>query len=1175
MAVRPSFLDIVRERVVLLDGAMGTSIHRYSLDLQRDWLGLENCSEILIQTRPDIIQEIHESFLAAGSDAVETNTFGANRIVLAEFGIADKTFELNKRAAEIARKACQKYETPDRPRFVVGSIGPGTKLLTLGQVTWEVMEESYFEQVRGLIAGGVDALLIETAQDLLQIKCAINAATRAMNQAGVKLPLMVQVSMDNNAGQSMLLGSDSSAVVAAILPFDQVDCVGLNCATGPTELTEHVKYFSENWPRLISVLPNAGMPLMVDGRAHFPLTPADFAKGVQRFVEEFGVNIVGGCCGTTPEHIKAVREAIGFRKPKARQVTVKPQISSLISAVDARQETSYLIIAERTNTNGSRVFKRLLQAEDWDGLVSMARDELRDGSHLVDLCVDFVGRDGVHDMHEVAKRFVNALPVPLMLDSTDPKVMETGLKLAGGRCILNSMNLEDGEERVAVICNLAKKYGAAVVAGTIDEDKQNAMARTADRKLAIAQRIRDLAVNKYGMQDADLFFDPLVLPISTGIEEDRRNALETIEGIRRITQQLPDCHTLIGLSNVSFGLKPAARIVLNSAFLNECLAAGLSGAIAHASKILPKNRIPENQWNAALDLIYDRRRDGFDPLTHFVSLFPDDAAAATAAAAPAENLPIEEVLKRHIIDGEKRDLAAHLDEARKTHKPLDIVNDILLEGMKVVGELFGSGQMQLPFVLQSAETMKAAVAHLQPFMEKVEGSVKGKIVLATVKGDVHDIGKNLVDIILTNNGYTVVNLGIKQPIQEILKAAREHHADAIGMSGLLVKSVAVMKENLAEMNTQGVAMPVLLGGAALTRDYAEETLADLYQGSVLYCKDAFDGLRVMDAIAHRHLDGVVTAQRERVEKRRRLRESAVRPQSRDAAEITPIAKDNPVPVPPFWGRRVITDLSARHIFPFVNENALFRGQWGYKQGKLSNEEFARSLEEKARPVFAELQRRAIEEGFLEPKVIYGYFPVQAQGNDLIVYHVEEFQQCTCHSGAPACLQPKGKPRQRLRFTFPRQDGRRRLCISDFFRSVDSGQYDVLGVQLVTMGPKPTALAEKLRADNKYQEYLYLHGLSVESAEALAEFWHKRMRQELGFGSEDAPTIRELFQQHYRGSRYSFGYPACPNLEDRALIVELLHPQDLGVTLSENYMLIPEQSTDALVVHHPQAKYFDI
>ncbi len=960
--MRLPFLELVKQRVVILDGAMGANIQTRPLHIDRDWLGQENISEVLNFSRPDIIQEIHEAFLEVGCDAIETNTFGANKIVMAEAEMADRVFENNKVAAEIARRACNKFEMTDRPKYVVGSIGPGTKGLTLQDTTWEIMEDSYAEQVRGLIAGGADLLLIETQQDLLVIKCTIAAANRAMREAGVRLPIMVQASFDLNNGQNMLTGSDPSALVATFLPYGEVDCLGLNCAFGPYELTETMRYIAGNWPRLVSALPNAGQPIIIDGKAHFPMTPPDFTKGVMRFVEEFGANIVGGCCGTMPEHLKMLVEAVGTRPPKNRNVVAKPQVSSLYGAEEIRQDSSYFIVAERTNTNGSRQFKRLLQSDDWDGLVSMARDEVREGSHSLDVCVDFVGRDGIRDMQQVISRYARQVKpgVPFMLDSTNPDVIEAGLKLAGGRCIINSMNLEDGEERVAHICALAKKYGAAVVAGTIDEDKLNAMARTAERKISIAKRIRDLAVNKYGLRDEDLMFDPLVLPVSTGIEEDRRNALETIEGTRRISKELPNCHTVVGLSNVSFGLKPTARVVLNSAFLHELREAGLTGAIVHASKILPKNRIPEEQWNAALDLIYDRRKEGFDPLTHFIGFFPDDGAVATTKsknADPYEGLAIEEKLKRHIIDGEKRDLITHLTEAMKIYSPLQIINDILLEGMKVVGELFGSGQMQLPFVLQSAETMKASVAHLEPFMEKVEGQTKGKIVLATVKGDVHDIGKNLVDIILTNNGYTVYNLGIKQPVQDILKAWREKRADAIGMSGLLVKSVAVMRENLDELNSQGVNVPVLLGGAALTRDYAEDDLASLYRGPLLYCKDAFDGLHMMDRIAGGQIEQVRVEQRERTAKRKEQRANAVKPKSTEAADVKPPAKDNPVPLPPFWGRRVVADLSPRLIFPFINEIALFRGQWGFSQGKLSKEEFEKTTEEKARPVFDALQAR--------------------------------------------------------------------------------------------------------------------------------------------------------------------------------------------------------------------------
>ena len=1161
---------------------MGSNLQLRTFDIKRDWMNQENMSEVLNFTRPEVIQEIHEAFLAVGCDAVETNTFGGNKIVMAEADMADRVFENNKLAAEIARRACDKFETPDRPRYVVGAIGGGTKLISIGMTTWDVMLDSYAEQIRGLMAGGVDVLLFETQQDILCIKCIINAANLVFAEVNRRVPIMVQASFDQG-GTSMLTGSDPSALVAAIEPYREVDVLGVNCALGPNELSETVRQICEEWPRLVSALPNAGLPVMIDGKQSYPMTPPDFTRGVMRFIEEFGVNIVGGCCGTMPEHLKMLCDAIGpNRAPRPRHVKYRPQVSSLYSAVDVRQDNSYFIVAERTNTNGSRQFKRLLQEEDFDGLVSMARDEVRDGSHCLDVCVDFVGRDGVRDMHEVIRRYASQIKpgVPFMLDSTNPAVMEAGLKLAGGRSILNSMNLEEGEEKLAHICRMARKFGAAVVAGCIDEDKENAMARTRERKLSIAQRIRDLAVTKYGLRDEDLMFDPLVLPVSTGLEPDRANAKETIEGTRLISQHLPNCHTVVGLSNVSFGLKPAARVVLNSAFLHELREAGLTGAIVHASKILPKNRIPEEQWTAALDLLYDRRREGFDPLTAFVSLFPEGTEVTAGPRAQEENLPIEEKLKKHIIDGEKRKLIEHLDEAREKYSPLEIINAHLLDGMKVVGELFGSGQMQLPFVLQSAETMKSAVAHLEKFMEKVEGQSKGKIILATVKGDVHDIGKNLVDIILTNNGYTVYNLGIKQPVADILKAWQEKQADAIGMSGLLVKSVAVMKENLEELNARGVDAPVLLGGAALTRDYAEDDLASLYKGPLLYCKDAFDGLHMMDAISAGAIGGVVSEQRARATRRKQQREKS-REQFGDiidgstAVKAPEIARDNPVPIPPFWGRRVVTDIPLHHLFPFINPDALFSMQWGFKRKGLPEAEYERLLAEKARPVFESLQSRAQAERLLQPKVVYGYFPVQADGDELIIYHVEEFLGCTCHPKGPGRCEPSGTPRERMRFSFPRQKGRRRLCLSDFFRTVGSGQYDVLGVQLVTVGDRATQVAEEERAAGEYQKYLYLHGFGVESAEALAELWHKRMRQELGFGSEDKPTMNEVFHQGYRGSRYSLGYPACPDLEDRRKIIELLNPAEIGVALTENFMLVPEQSTDALVVHHPQAKYFDV
>ncbi|MEX2213390.1 MAG: methionine synthase, partial [Phycisphaeraceae bacterium] len=872
------FLQHLAQRVLFFDGAMGTSIHEYPLDIEKDYMGRENCTEALVFSRPDVIQEIHESYLAVGADAVETDTFNGNIITMADQDLSDRVRELNEKAALIARAACDKHATPDRPRFVIGSMGPGTRLITLNNTTWDEMLESYAEQVRGLIDGGADILLIETAQDLLQVKCTINACLKALNEKKKTpddIPIMVQVTMETTG--TMLMGTEIAAAVAALKPYPILS-LGMNCATGPTEMAEHVKYLGEYWGKAISILPNAGIPSLVQGRTEFPLKPEPFSQQLSKFVRDFGVNIVGGCCGTTPAHIARLIEAVGANQPhvKIEKKPLPAQVSSLYSPVECKQDTSILNVGERTNASGSRAFKTLLEKEDWDGMVSLARQQTREGSHVIDVNVDYAGRNNAGDMAQIVHRFVRQVNAPLMLDSTQPSIIEAGLKFAGGRCIINSGNLEDGEEKFAVMCRLAKTYGAALVLGTIDEDPQEAMARTADRKESIAARMLDLATNKYGLSEEDIFFDPLVLPISTGMEKDRRSALETIEGVRRITKRFPNCQTTVGLSNVSFGLKPAARQVLNSAFQHELVEAGLTSAIVHASKILPRNRIDEAQWAAAMELIYNRwpeqpvkLRDGTetrDPLQIFVDLFPDDAKEAVIKT-DIRTLPLEERLRKHIIDGEKQNIIETLEEAREKYTPLIIINDHLLDGMKTVGELFGSGQMQLPFVLQSAEVMKMAVAHLEKYMEKVEGETKGKIILATVKGDVHDIGKNLVDIILSNNGYTVINLGIKQPISAILDAWRQHKADAIGMSGLLVKSVNVMEENLNELNALSVSVPILLGGAALSKHYCESHLRSIYKGKVYHGRDAFEGLRIMDCMTTgkgTQLDEEIT---ERLEKR--------------------------------------------------------------------------------------------------------------------------------------------------------------------------------------------------------------------------------------------------------------------------------------------------------------------
>jgi 5-methyltetrahydrofolate--homocysteine methyltransferase len=777
-------------------------------------------------------------------------------------------------------------------------------------------------------------------------------------------------------------------------------------------------------------------------------------------------------------------------------------------------------------------------------------------------------------MRELVKRVVRQVNVPLMLDSTQVRTLEAGLRHAPGKCIINSANFEEGDAKFDEICSLAKAYGAALVVGSIDEDREASMARTADRKLAIARRGHRRAVEHHGMDPADLLFDPLVLPVSTGMESDRRSALETIEGVRRIAEAFPECQTTVGLSNVSFGLKPAARVVLNSVFLHELQHAGLTSAILHFSKILPRNKIPDAQWSAALDLIYDRRDPAAgspDPLARFIDLFKDaDASAGTKKEQ--KPLTLEERLRAHIVDGEKEGLRETLDAALARYKPLDIINDHLLDGMKTVGDLFGSGQMQLPFVLQSAEVMKMAVAHLEPHMERAAGTTKGTIVLATVKGDVHDIGKNLVDIILTNNGYSVVNLGIKQPIADIIRAWKDHHADAIGMSGLLVKSVNVMEENLRELNAMGLKPPVILGGAALTRHYCESHLRATYQGECLYGKDAFDGLRTMDFIVAGRTAELGREIAERQRKRSHAEDVINRTRAEklaaasDGAPPAPaparsdVRTDAPVPTPPFWGTRAVDTIDLDDVYPFINPVALFRGQWQVKKGALSDADYDAMLEDKIVPIFERLKHDCKARRVLRPAVVYGYFPCNSDGNDLIIWDPAD-------GGAAR--------RERLRFTFPRQPDKRRLCISDFFRPVDSGTPDVVGMHCVTMGPAAGDEARALFQANRYQDYLYLHGLGVETAEALAEFWHKRMRQELGIAGEDSPRIRDLFTQHYRGSRYSFGYPACPSMADQEKLFALLDPSRIGCTLTENWQIDPEQSTSAIIVHHPDAKYFNV
>ena len=1191
-------LKRLNEKVLVFDGALGTNLQTLNLTSQ-DFGGKDGCNEYLVITKPDAIKSVHESFLKAGCDVIETNTFGSNRIVLAEYGLQDRVLELNEKAARLAKELAQKYSTPDHPRFVMGSVGPGTKLPSLGHIGFEELKASYKEQYKGLMAGGVDGILIETCQDLLQTKIAIIAAVEYFKEVGRRLPLMAQVTLEPTG--TMLLGTDIQAVITTLEMFP-VDVIGMNCATGPAEMTEHVRTLCESSVKHISVLPNAGLPENVGGVAHYHLTPKELADFHERFVKEFGVSIVGGCCGTTPEHLKAVVDRVGKCIPKKRTPKHEPSCASLYGISNYTQKPAPLLVGEQTNANGSKKFKQLLEHEDYDAIVGVAREAVKEGAHLVDLCVAYVGRDEKKDMVESISRFNQQVTVPVMIDSTEYAVIEEALKHIAGKPVINSINLEDGGERLRKICPMAKKYGAALVVLTIDE---KGMAKTREEKLRIAKRIYQIVTQQYGIQPEDLFFDLLTFTLGSGSEEFRNAAPETIAAIRRLKKELPGVHTILGVSNISFGLAPHARQILNSVFLHECLEAGLDAAIVHAKKIVPLFKISADDLEAAKRLLHNKWIDGKDPLQEYIAHFSKKQGTVEAPRERAGT--IEEILKNHILDGSSNGLSADLDLALRKYKPLEIINEHLLGGMKVVGELFGAGKMQLPFVLQSAEVMKKAVAYLEKFMDKKEGQERGRIVLATVKGDVHDIGKNLVDIILTNNGYKVFNIGIKQPVDAIVKAAIENRADAIGLSGLLVKSTLIMKEDLEEMSRRGIKLPVICGGAALTERFVERDLTQVYQGPVHYGRDAFSGLKIMEGLKGTGTSPTAVSQSPLTQKGAQAPFKEEQPLKKDSddssgqkgtgifssekearplqaapkpsaprspsistprrvdgiphGEIKPrgpsfhVHRDNPIPQPPFFGYRIIKNLRMLDVFPWVNKIALYRAQWQFKQGDRTPREFELYLQENVEPIFERFKAQTVREKILEPKVIYGFYKCYSEGNDLVVLDGAAQSELT-------------------RFTFPRQSREPYQCLADFFRP-KGGELDIVALQAVTVGKRASEMEQKLFKANKYTEYLYLHGLSVETAEALAEYTHLLIRRDLGIDKQDKRTKDEIFRQGYQGSRYSFGYPACPNLEDQEKLFQLLPAEKIGITLSEAFQMAPEQSTSAIIVHHPQAKYFSV
>jgi 5-methyltetrahydrofolate--homocysteine methyltransferase len=1168
------FLQTVKERVVIYDGAMGTSIHLHNPSLDDYW-GKENCSEVLTLSRPDIVREIHASFLQVGCDVIETNTFGGTGIVLREFELKDRTHEINVKAAQLAKEVAQQFSTKEKPRFVAGSLGPSTKLPSLGQISFDEMVEAYEEQAAALIEGGVDILLVETCQDLLQAKIATIGVLEAMRKSGKLLPVTVQVTLQESG--TMLLGTEIGAALTALEPYD-VDIIGLNCATGPKEMNDAVRFLAANSTKHVSVLPNAGLPIAESGVAVFKLTPKELAEFHLHFVRDYGVRIVGGCCGTTPEHLKAVVNAVSGIEPAKRDIKPTAAASSAYTSVPLDLEPKPLIVAEEMNTT-TRVehFRNLVRGKKYDDILALAKKLVNEGSHMLDLCCAIVGEDEKGYITSILEKVATRVPAPILVDSTEADVVEEALKRIPGKAIINSINLEDGEKRTSKVLPMAKRYGAAVIALTIDED---GMALTAEKKTAIAKRIYELATKKYGIRPVDIIFDALTLPISTGQEEYRTAGMETLNAIRQIKKELPDVKTILGVSNISFGLDAYPRRVLNSVFMHEAVDNGLDMAIVNYTKIYPLYKIPHEEVELARKLIHRDYADG-DPLQAYMRHFAGTKGKAQASTtAHVETLSVDDKLKFAIINGEKsvgdgaqkKSLEQLLEDALVEYTPLELINTVLLDGMRTVGELFGARKMQLPSVLDSAGVMKQAVAYLEPKMEKVEGSQKGTIVLATVKGDVHDIGKNLVDIILTNNGFRVVNLGIKQPGDTIIKSALENKADAIGLSGLLVKSTLEMKYVIQDLQRQNLGIPVICGGAALTRKYVEDDLRREYSNAVFYADDAFAGLHIMQDISAPNGNRESRLQEGRTVKEYAKAVAVDEESGPVFAERSPVVSDAPnIPVPPFWGVRVKKDWDLREVFQYINDTALFKNQWQLKTA--SQEDYVRLVEQKFRPIKKQLEEEVIAAGWFDPKVVYGYFPAQSDGNDVIVYEPEEDLD---HGGHPSTTLRVGSGTQReiLRFTFPRQREGRRLSVSDFFAPKSAGKMDVIGLSLVTIGSRASEETQRLFEGGEYTKYLYLHGLSVETAEALAEYLHKKMREDLGIAGEDSPNIRDLFHQKYRGSRYSFGYPACPNLEDQTKLFTLLKPEEnVGVRLTTGFLLEPEQSTSAIVVHHPGAKYF--
>ncbi|SFV50431.1 5-methyltetrahydrofolate--homocysteine methyltransferase [hydrothermal vent metagenome] len=1172
MSIAETIKSLIQERILVIDGAMGTQIQDLEVpdEAWRDNEGInqEGCNELLIDTAPELIKRIHKRYAMAGADLIKTNTFGTMPWVLDEYGMGERAYELSKKGALLVKEICEEYSTPEQPRFVLGSMGPGTKLPSLGHIHYDEMYEGYKLVAEGLIDGGCDVFLLETCQDPLQIKAALHACQDANEGRRVKLPIMISVTIELSG--SMLIGTDATTIVTILEPFDILS-LGFNCGTGPDQVKKHLKTLSELWHKPISVHANAGLPQNRGGYTYYPMGPDEFTDKQLEFTEFDGVSFLGGCCGTTPQHIQALKKAVGNMKPKAPTGSIAPSIASLFNTTELFQEPAPLLIGERSNSTGSKAFRELIIAGDYEGTLQVGQAQVRDGAHCLDVNVEFAGRDGAKDMKAVMELYNQKIPLPLMPDATRVYTMEEGLKCIGGKPIINSVNLEDGEEKFHAICKLAKKFGTALVCLTIDEV---GMAKTKEDKVAQAERMYDMAVNGHGIDPRNLIFDTLTFTVGSGDLEYRDAAIQTLEAIRELHKRHPEVGSTLGLSNISFGLDANARRYLNSVFLHHCLQAGLTTVIINVKHIIPLAKMSDADREVCEELLFHPDDNSlFKFIEHFSDVTIDEEGDDEAYLAMSN----EEKIAKLLMDGDKERMIPLVEEARHEIHPDKIVNEILIDAMKVVGELFGSGEMQLPFVLQSAETMKATVDYLNPYLTKQEKETDTTLVIGTVKGDVHDVGKNLVDIILSNNGFKVVNIGIKCELEQYLEVANTQSIQAIGMSGLLVKSTAVMKDNLETMAEQGIETPVLMGGAALTRSFVDDFCRPIYRGPIFYCRDAFDGVIAMsriekwleeketnpDAVLDTKLAGDMKERKEKVKK------EVVIPPFEEIQQPQLV----PVPTPPFWGRRVMQkkDLDLNMVFDWVNKKSVIKMHWGYKKGKMDKAEYEKLLEEKVYPAYERLKQEFIEKELFDPTIIYGYYPVRSNDQELLLFDESEGWNVDENANREPFENVLG--RAEYAFSFPRQGRKPYRALSDFFRH---DRHDILAITCVSAGTKFSAYEKELYDAGKYLEYNMVHGFSVELAEALAEVVHKQIRMDLGILAEDeGATLRDVRMRRYQGARYSFGYAACPDLEQSRIIFDLLKPEEFGIELSETFQIHPEQSTTALVVHHSKATYYAV